>query len=161
MTTDFSTSETPQLAPVIFSNLKEMVKIQRAAHESVLGFSWKKLWPFNLFLPQVDFIRVMRVLEQIRQHTREQHQFLKREKAGAPTSDLDFLNTVPAYLDALAETCTQLIRLAQYKQDVLEKRNPGGIKVLNQLLKDYEETQSRMTLAGALVQKAWLSREQY
>lgn len=160
MPTDSRPSETPQLAPVIFANLKEMVKIQRAAHESVLGFSWKKLWPFNQFLPQVDFIRVMRVLEQVRQATRDQHQFLKREKGGAPAVDQPFLSTIPAYLDSLAECCTQLVRLSQYKQDILEKKISVSLKVMNQLLKDYEETQGRMTLAGTMVQKAWTERPQ-
>ena len=68
MQSENTSSEPLQLAPVIFSNLKEMVKIERAAHESVLGLSWKKMWPFNQFLAQVDFIRVMRVLSQIQEH---------------------------------------------------------------------------------------------
>lgn len=158
MQTDSNPAETPQLAPVIFANLKEMVKIQRAAHESVLGFSWKKLWPFNQFLPQVDFIRVLRVLEQIRQHIRDQRTFLKQEQAAAPAIDQPFLQAVPAYFDGLDQTCAQLASLAQHKQDVLEKKAQNSIKILNQLLKDYQQAQYGMTKTGIVLQQAWMDR---
>lgn len=158
MQSDSKTLETPQLATVIFSNLKEMVKAQHAAHESLLGFSWKKMWPFHYFIPQVDYLRVMRILEQVRQHTRDQKNFLQTERHQAPVQDATFLDLVPSYLDALAETCTQLIRLAQYKQDRLEKKSVGGIKVLNQLLLDYQNTQDNLSRHGAVLQKAWVER---
>ena len=147
-----------KLASVLLENLKEMNKAYQAAHESVLGFSWKKLWPFNQFLPQVDFLRVMRILEQVREATRQQHQFIAKEKAGANPADQDFIKTVPPYLDAIAECCTQLVRIAQYKQDKLEKRDVGGVLVFNRLLKDYEETISRMRNAGLVSMNAWNDR---
>lgn len=158
MQSDSKTIETPQLATVIFSNLKEMVKAQHAAHESLLGFSWKKMWPFYYFIPQVDYLRVMRILEQVRQHTRDQKIFLQNERQQAPDPDSAFLDLVPGYLDALAETCTQLIRLAQYKQDRLEKKPVGGVRVLNQLLLDYQNTQDNLSRHGAVLQKAWAER---
>lgn len=158
MQSDSKTIETPQLATVIFSNLKEMVKAQHAAHESLLGFSWKKMWPFYYFIPQVDYLRVMRILEQVRQHTRDQKIFLQNERQQAPDPDSAFLALVPGYLDALAETCTQLIRLAQYKQDRLEKKPVGGVRVLNQLLLDYQNTQDNLSRHGAVLQKAWAER---
>ena len=158
MQSENTSSEPLQLAPVIFSNLKEMVKIERAAHESVLGLSWKKMWPFNQFLAQVDFIRVMRVLSQIQEHVVTQIAFLEKERPSAPAEDLGFLELVPAYLDALAQGCVKLSLIAQYKQDVLEKKRGASIRDLNRLLLDYQHAQDAMVAAGVPLQKAWDSR---
>lgn len=160
MTSNTTTKKPLTLAPVIISNLQEMVKIQKAAHESLLGFSWKKLWPFNQFLPQVDYLRIIRVMEQIRQHTRDQKQFLARERGAAPSTDHPFLDCVPPYLDSLAQVCTQLIAIAQFKQDMLEKRKTGGVLELNRLLKNYEDLQANMVRAGIVVHQAWSDRPQ-
>ena len=43
---------------IIFENLKEMMRAKNTAHESIFKFHWKKMWPFSLIWPQVDFVRI-------------------------------------------------------------------------------------------------------
>ena len=50
------------LSEAVFENLKELIKAKNAAHESMFKFHWKKLWPFSLIFPQVDFIRIQRFM---------------------------------------------------------------------------------------------------
>ena len=54
-----------KLTSVVFENLKELIKGKNAAHESMFKFHWKKLWPFNLIWPQVDYLRIQRFMENI------------------------------------------------------------------------------------------------
>ena len=39
--------ETKLPSQIVFENLKEFLRAKNAAHESILKFHWKKMWPFN------------------------------------------------------------------------------------------------------------------
>ena len=67
-----------KLTSVVFENLKELIKGKNAAHESMFKFHWKKLWPFNLIWPQVDYLRIQRFMENIGEESQKQKEFIKQ-----------------------------------------------------------------------------------
>ena len=73
-----------------------------------------------------------------------------------------FLDTVPAYLDSIGVSCKCLAGVAQWKQDMLEKKLHHDVKMIrdvseyNQLLKAYEKAQSDLVQAGAFVRAGWV-----
>ena len=67
----------------------------------------------------------------------------------------DFLNAVPAYIDALAVSCDKLAVIARFKQNILEKTQRRDVFGFDKLLKDYQNAQSDLVRAGAFVQVAW------
>ncbi|MCF0222810.1 MAG: hypothetical protein HUK20_00935 [Fibrobacter sp.] len=44
---------------IIFENLREMLRAKNTAHQSMFKFHWKKMWPFRLIWPQVDYLRIV------------------------------------------------------------------------------------------------------
>ena len=60
---------TPRLpSQIIFDNLKELLRAKNTAHESMFKFHWKKMWPFSLIWPQVDYERIVRLMSEIRKN---------------------------------------------------------------------------------------------
>ena len=53
---------------IIYNNLKEMMRAKNTAHESIFKFHWKKMWPFSLIWPQVDFVRIVRLMDELRKN---------------------------------------------------------------------------------------------
>ena len=51
---------------IIYNNLKELIRAKNTAHESIFKFHWKKMWPFSLIWPQVDFVRIVRLMGELR-----------------------------------------------------------------------------------------------
>ncbi|MCF0215415.1 MAG: hypothetical protein HUK21_02955 [Fibrobacteraceae bacterium] len=141
---------------IIFENLKELVKAKNAAHESMFKLHWKKMWPFNLIWPQVDYIRIVRFMGEIQQKSEEQKSLVQQALAKAEPIEKPFLKTVPAYLDALKDSCQKLSKVAQWKQDLLEKKIKRDVFQFNSILKDYEKSQADLVRAGAFVQTTWL-----
>lgn len=146
---------------VIFNNLKELLRAKNTAHESMFKFHWKKMWPFSLIWPQVDYERIVRLMSEIRKNTINQKNLVLQAKDKAKDFEKTFLNAVPAYLDALDISCQKLSAAAQWKQDMLLRRISKDVKLrrdvseYNQLLKAYEEAQGNLVRAGALVQMGW------
>ena len=146
---------------VIFDNLKELVRAKNTAHESMFKFHWKKMWPFRLFWPQVDFERIVRLMSEIRKNTINQKNLVLQAKSKAMPFEKTFLDAVPAYLDALDVSCQKLSAAAQWKQDMLYKRIHKDVKLRrdvaewSQILKDYEDAQGNLVRAGAIVQMGW------
>ena len=146
---------------VIFNNLKELLRAKNTAHESMFKFHWKKMWPFSLIWPQVDYERIVRLMSEIRKNTINQKNLVLQAKDKAKDFEKTFLNAVPAYLDALDVSCQKLSAAAQWKQDMLRRRITKDVKLrrdvseYNQLLKAYEEAQGNLVRAGALVQMGW------
>ncbi len=146
---------------VIFNNLKELLRAKNTAHESMFKFHWKKMWPFSLIWPQVDYERIVRLMSEIRKNTINQKNLVLQAKNKAKDFEKTFLNAVPAYLDALDVSCQKLSAAAQWKQDMLLRRISKDVKLrrdvseYNQLLKAYEEAQGNLVRAGALVQMGW------
>lgn len=146
---------------IIFNNLKEMLKAKNTAHESMFKFHWKKMWPFNLIWPQVDFERIVRLMSELRKNVINQKNLVVQAKAKAQPFEKTFLNAVPAYLDALDVSCKYLGDAAQWKQDMLIKKINKDIKFKrdvadwSNILKAYEDAQGNLVRAGALVQMGW------
>ena len=147
---------------IIFENLKEMMRAKNTAHESIFKFHWKKMWPFSLIWPQVDFIRIVRLMGELRKNVASQKALVKEAKTKAKPYEKTFLDTVPAYLDSLDASCKGLADVAQWKQDMLEKKLHHDVKMVrdvseyNQILKTYEKAQKDLVQAGAFVRAGWV-----
>ena len=155
------TKETKIPSQIIFENLKELLRAKNTAHESMFKFHWKKMWPFSLIWPQVDFERIVRLMSEIRKNAIIQNNLVLQAKNVAQDFEKDFLNAVPAYLDALDVSCQKLSAAAQWKQDMLLKRIHKDVKFRrdvsewSQILKEYEDAQGNLVRAGAIVQMGW------
>ena len=147
---------------IIFENLKEFLRAKNAAHESIFKFHWKKMWPFNRIWPQVDFERIVRLMAEIRKNIISQQNLVITAKEKAKDFEKNFLNAVPAYLEALDKSCQGLGDIAQWKQDMLYKKIHHEAKLVrdskgyNELLKTYEKEQADLVRAGAFVQAGWM-----
>ena len=147
---------------IIFENLREFLKAKNAAHESIFKFHWKKMWPFNRIWPQVDYERIVRLMSEIRKNIISQQNLVLQAKAKAEPFEKNFLEAVPAYLEALDRSCVGLADIAQWKQDMLEKKLHHDVKMIrdvseyNQLLKAYEKAQNDLVQAGAFVRAGWV-----
>ncbi len=144
-----------RLSEAVFKNLKELIKAKNAAHESMFKFSWKKIPPFSLIFPQVDFVRIVRFMGEVKQNALSQKKFICDNRAAATDDEKTFLEAVPAYVDALAESCDKLAKVAEFKQGILEKTQKRDVFAFNRILKDYEEAQAKLVRSGAFVQMAW------
>lgn len=146
---------------IIFGNLKELMRAKNTAHESMFKFHWKKMWPFSLIWPQVDFIRIVRLMEEIRKNIINQKNLVAQAKPKAKPFEKTFLDAVPAYLDAMSVSCKSLAEAAQWKQDMLEKKIHKEVKFKrdvsewSRILKEYEDAQGNLTRAGAIVSIGW------
>jgi hypothetical protein len=145
----------PSLKETMLANLREMVKLQRAAHDSMFKFSIKKMWPISLIAPQVDWIRITRMMGKLQLTCKEQKEFLAKERDSASEADLPFLNLLPGYLDSLSKVAEMLGRTATYRQDVLEKKIKMSIKEWNSILKSYNEASDSMATIGIVLYKAY------
>ncbi len=132
----------------MLANLREMVKLQRAAHDSMFKFSIKKMWPISLIAPQVDWIRIDRMMVQLQTTCKEQKEFLARERGNAPEADLPFLNLLPEYFDSLSKVAHLLAQAATYRQNAIEKKIKMSIGQWNVILKTYNEASDNMAKTG-------------
>lgn len=162
--TDISTDlkeESKLPSQIIFDNLKELVRAKNTAHESMFKFHWKKMWPFNLIWPQVDFIRIARFMGEISTNCTSQKKLAAEALKKAQPFEHAFLKAVPAYLDALITSCDKLAAAAQWKQDFIMRKAKGQTKLrsdvseYNSILKDYEKAQGDLVRAGAFVRVGW------
>jgi hypothetical protein len=60
-------------------------------------------------------------------------------------------------LDAFITSCNELSKVAQFKQDKLEKKEKRSVFLFNKILKSYENAQKRLVQQGALVHIHWQS----
>lgn len=144
------------LSAIVFENLKELLKAKNAAHESVLKIHWKKMWPFNMIWPQVDFLRIIRMMDEIKKHAQEQKEFILNSQNQATEKETSFLKAVPDYLDALIVSSEALAAIARFKQDKLEKKEKRSVFKFNKILKSYEDAQDQLVRKGAFVQVHWM-----
>mgnify|MGYP003307379927 CR=1 FL=1 len=147
---------------IIFDNLRELVRAKNTAHESMFKFHWKKMWPFCLIWPQVDFNRIVRLMGEIRRNIIAQENLVAEAKPKAKDFEKDYFNALPAYLKALDTACKCLADAAQWKQDFLERKLTKDVKVIrdtkayNEILKAYEKAENDLVMAGAFVQNGWI-----
>ena len=81
---------------VIFDNLKELLRAKNTAHESMFKFHWKKMWPFSLIWPQVDYERIVRLMSEIRKNAIAQGNLVVEAKSKARPFEKNFLNALAA-----------------------------------------------------------------
>lgn len=145
-----------KISSIVFNNLKELMKGKNAAHESMFKFHWKKLWPFNLIWPQVDYLRIQRFMENIGEECQKQKEFIKKNKSNAINeTESNFLNATLSYLDILKISCEKLSAVADFKQKLLEKKIKRDVFAFNKILKEYEQAQTDLVRAGAFVRMHW------
>lgn len=145
-----------KISSIVFNNLKELMKGKNAAHESMFKFHWKKLWPFNLIWPQVDYLRIQRFMENIGEECQKQKEFIKKNKSNAINeTESNFLNATLSYLDVLKISCEKLSAVANFKQKILEKKIKRDVFAFNKILKEYEQAQTDLVRAGAFVRMHW------
>ena len=132
---------------IIYNNLKEMMRAKNTAHESIFKFHWKKMWPFSLIWPQVDFVRIVRLMDELRKNVVSQKALIKEAKSKAKPYEKTFLDTVPAYLDNFDTSCKCLADVVKMIRDVSEYNN---------ILKAYEKAQNDLVQAGAFVRAGWV-----
>jgi hypothetical protein len=148
---------------IIYNNLKELIRAKNTAHESIFKFHWKKMWPFSLIWPQVDFVRIVRLMGELQNNIVSQKKLVQEAKAKAKPYENTFLDAVPIYLGCFDISCKYLADVAQWKQDLLEKKVRHEVKMMrdvsefNQILKNYEEAQKNLVEAGALVRAGWVT----
>lgn len=151
---------------IIFENLRELLKAKNAAHDSMFKLHWKKMWPFCLIWPQVDYERIMRLMNEICKNTDAQKKLVTEAFVNAKDFEITFLKALPAYLDALDVSCKCLANAAKWKQEMLLKRIKKDVKLrrdvheYNEILKAYEKAQGNLVRAGAFVQVGWLEISQ-
>ncbi len=146
---------------IIFENLKELMRAKNTAHESIFKFHWKKMWPFNLIWPQVDFERIVRLMGELRRNVISQKNLVAQAKGRAKDFEKTFLDAVPTYLDHFDKSSKCLGEIAQWKQDMLMKKIHKDVKFKrdvsewSRLLKEYEDAQGNLVRAGAILTIGW------
>lgn len=156
MTENSNPTKETKLSTIVFENIKELMKGKNAAHESMFKFHWKKLPPFNLIWPQVDYIRIQRFMEEIKKQCDNQQQFIKKNRSQKEVDcEKNFLNASLSYLDCLGKSCLKLSAVADFKQKLLEKKVKRDVFKFNNILKDYEQAQNDLVRAGAFVRVHW------
>lgn len=139
------------------SNLASFVKLWKAAHESVLDFDWKKLPPFNLFLPQVDFLRVQSIMQDLSVKCDAQTNMLRKVLKKNPqlaTPVSEFYQQVIPYLQNIGACANLLQQLAAFKQNKLAKKEVKA-KDFNALLIKYENTVALLRVSSQQAQQKW------
>ena len=87
---------------------------------------------------------------------------VKEAKKKAKPYEETFLGTIPSYLECLDVSCKCLADVAQWKQDMLEKKLHHDVKMVrdvseyNNILKAYEKAQNDLVQAGAFVRAGWV-----
>ena len=132
-----------------------MMRAKNTAHESIFKFHWKKMWPFSLIWPQVDFVRIVRLMDELSKNVVSQKALVKEAKKKAKPYEKTFL-------DNFDTSCKCLADVAQWKQDMLEKKLHHDVKMIrdvseyNNILKAYEKAQNDLVQAGAFVRAGWV-----
>ena len=144
-------------------NMAEMIKALKAAHKSVLGFHWKKIPPLHLIFPQVDHIRVERIMDMACEEAAKQQAAARRLQKAAETnpgdSDLrDYYTAMIPYLDEFVATCQAMKAIAHTRHMRLEKKKVPVKQAYAKAL-EYEQAHQRMRERGAQAYLAWNNLE--
>ena len=102
--------------------LKENVRILlTSVHETqkkVLGFSWRKLFPFNIYFRKIDFPAYARYLAKVREALDEQrHACLNHPARELSPEHKRFFNAMEHYLLPLGESVDHLREIALMMAD--------------------------------------------
>ena len=118
--------------------LKENVRILlttlHSLQKKVVGFSWRKLFPFNLYFRAVDFPAYARFLEEISAKIAEQRKIcLEHPVRGESAPHREFFDAMEDYLRPLGESADELREVA------LLMRENAPLKEINAQLDRYQE----------------------
>lgn len=143
----------------LHANIGELVKAWKAAHESTFGLHWKKMPPFSWIFPQVDFIRIQRLMDTVVQQCSSQASItLKLHAAAKTTKNLEaqskYYEAMIPYMGTVAKAALGLKTIANLKQSKLQGVNIP-VKDANPILLDYQATCQEVQSAGVMVQLAW------
>lgn len=129
----------PNTSELIIANIREINKLYRAAHDSAFKFSWKRLWPFSRFLPQVDYLRLIRLIQSaIAELDKQKNAALKYQKQNS--AENSFWKATLQWCHAQETTIQLLQEVCEYRQSVIEGEKSKGLGDWNQLLKNYQES---------------------
>ena len=101
-------------------------------------------------------------MDELRKNVVSQKKLVNEAKSKAKPYEKTFLNAVPTYLGCFDISCKYLADVAQWKQNLLEKKVRHEVKMMrdvseyNQILKNYEEAQKNLVEAGAFVRAGWI-----
>jgi hypothetical protein len=150
------------LAQALLANLKELLKVQRAASDSLFKFHITRLWPISIFAPKVDYERICRLMSECQKQVQDQRQFIAKEKPQAPAEDLPFIGLVPGYLEQFSSVCQKLEACARYKDNIAIQKIKGehipaiqSTKAWSALVRDYQAALELLTNTGYTLFKAW------
>jgi hypothetical protein len=153
------TEETPAHENLLY-NLKNLHQAYMAVHDSAFKTTWKKMWPFSLFIAQVDYERAQRLLAKVLDELSNQQKALKNIKKtneSKSTKELTLIyQCLAQYTTHFSTSVTILRDVCAYRQSVIDQKPTLNIAQWNKLLKDYEKEISSMRKAGALVQESLL-----
>lgn len=139
-------------------NTAELIRLWKAAHESVLGLHWKKIPPFSWIWPQVDLIRIQRMMVTLEEHCQVQIQTCQKLTKTAQTEKNPghaayYEATIP-YLNVLILCGRLLSQIAATKQDKLEKKKIS-ISEFHQTLRTYEKEVHELKRLAQPAMQAW------
>ena len=134
--------------------LKENVRILlttlHALQRKVVGFSWRKLFPFNLYFRAVDFPAYARFLEEIRGKIDEQRKVcLEHPVRGESAPHREFFDAMEDYLRPLGDSADELREVA------LLMRENAPLKEINARLDRYQECCARYHDKALELAQAW------
>jgi hypothetical protein len=150
---------TPKAWIALYDNLGELARAWKASNKAVMGFHWKKLPPFSMIWPQVDFLRIQRLMATTQEHCATQAGTAKRLLAGALSmsggEDLRvYYQAMAHYAQSLAEACEGLAKIAAQKQDKAAGRKTA-IKAIYEIMTQYRKKVNLMLTKGQLAKVAW------
>jgi len=129
----------PHTSELIINNIREINKLYRAAHDSAFKFSWKRLWPFSRFLPQVDYIRLIRLLQTTIPELDKQKNAARKFQKQNPAENA-FWKSALQWCNAQENTVRLLLEVCEYRQSVIEGEKSKGLGDWNLLLKNYQDS---------------------
>lgn len=132
---------------LLLQNLRELHRGYTAVHDSFFKFSWKRIWPISLFMPQVDFERAARVAGELARQLGEQQAFT--DKTQAKDKNLkNFYRDAGTYAAALKHTCETLQSICAFKHHRLMQDEETHMGDLNSMLKEYQSSTEAHVNAG-------------
>ncbi len=134
------------------SNTKELVKAWKASHDSVFKWHWKKMHPFSWVFPQVDYLRIQKVMDECRVHISQQIPQATQlmNQANSPELRQYYVATLD-YLSELDKACSGISIVSALKHGKLAGQKSTW-KEANSKLQSYQ------TVLSQLFQKSDVAR---
>lgn len=126
------------------TNTKELVKAWKASHDSVFKWHWKKMPPFHWFFPQVDYMRIQKLMDECRVHISQQiPQVTQLSQAPVSMELRQYYTSTLDYLVALDKACSGISIIAAIKHGKLAGKKTTW-KEANSKLQSYQTVLSQL-----------------